>query len=608
MAPRRRHCMGSRHVGVFCAAILLVNTSTAATAAETQSVHATLVRVAQDMIDTSARLYPMQATALGIAGHDGELEAPSEAFRAAQVARLQQWKGQVDAIVAGFDSRTSLVDRDDAALLRAQLLANLNALQVYQFDRKDYSAPANNVVNALFVQFQHLPVVGQEGATADDLQHAWSDIVSRLSATPAYITAATRLVTKPCHLCGVVGSKQLSGAPDFLSGALTAAARNQFGAASALYASFLKARDAALAAIAELKRFIDAHVSSWPENYAIGAAAYDRMLREEQLLPFNATDVKAIGHDELAHGWAEEAWLQDLARRQGIAIGAASGGGLAPGGEALIGYYRERIAELRKFVTDEDVVSIPAWLGTMKVVETPAFLQPVSPGASMNPPRLFSRSMTGYYFITPPKSLAQAAARLDMNEDFDRDRILSTAAHEAMPGHFMQLSIAKRHPDFIRKIQASGVFAEGWAFYGEEMFVRLGLYGQRLDGRLYTARWERVRGARAICDPELATGEWTYDKAVEFFAAETGFSREQAQASVASIALGPGYFIAYSVGRLQIENLLAEYQRRMGARGSLRDFHDRLLSYGTTPLTIVSTELLADLDKPASVVRAAANY
>jgi uncharacterized protein (DUF885 family) len=279
-----------------------------------------------------------------------------------------------------------------------------------------------------------------------------------------------------------------------------------------------------------------------------------------------------------------------------------------PGGAALIDYYRKRIAELSNFVTAQDVVTLPDRLGTMQVIETPAFLLPVSPGASMNPPRLFSASDKGYYYITPPRSLAEAAARLDMNQDFDRDRIISTAAHEAIPGHFMQLSIAKRHPDFVRRIQSSGVFAEGWAYYGEEMFVRLGLYGAHLDGPLVTARWERVRGARAVVDIKLACAEWTYDQAVDFFAAETGFTHDQAEAAVAGIALAPGNVIAYSVGRLQIENLLAEYLQRTAGRGSLHDFHDRLLSYGTTPLAIVRAELLADLDKPASEVRAAANY
>lgn len=572
------------------------------------AAHDRLTGLARDMTYTQARLYPMQATSLGIPGYDDKLETPSEAYRAAYVAQLKDWESQLGAITVTFGSTTSLVDRNDARLLKAQLDGQLNALLVYEFDRKDYSAPALNVVQVIFEQFQHLPIVGLDGAMPGDLRAAWGDIISRLSKAPAYIVAGQGLVTIPGHLFAVVGSKQLAGVPEFFNGALTEAAKNQLGTDPEAYAQFLTARDAALAAIAQSKAYIDAHVSSWPENYSMGREAYGRMLHEEQLLPFDVSDVERMGQVELAHGWAEEVWLTALATRNSIPFGARSGGGMAPGGPALIDYYRARLAELRKFVVDNNVVTVPDWLGTMVVTETPAFLQPVSPGASMNSPRLFAASSTGYYYITPTNSLEEAAARLDMNVGFDHDRILATAGHEAMPGHFLQLSIAKRHPNFVRKIQSSGVFAEGWAFYGEEMLVRLGLYGSDLDGRLNVARWERVRGARAIVDPKLATGEWTIQQGEDFFRAQTGFTKEAAQAAVAFIATNPGYVISYTVGRLQIENLLADYMLKMGDRGSLHDFHDRLLSYGTTPLAIVAPELLADLDKPASEVRAAANY
>jgi uncharacterized protein (DUF885 family) len=226
----------------------------------------------------------------------------------------------------------------------------------------------------------------------------------------------------------------------------------------------------------------------------------------------------------------------------------------------------------------------------------------------MNPPLLFSRGTTGFYFITPPTSLAEAAKRLDANQDFDRDRILSTGAHEAMPGHFLQLSIARRHPDFVRKIQASSEFMEGWAYYGEELFVQLGLYGDDLDGRYFTAQWERVRGARAIVDPELASGAWSVDRAVRFFGHETGFSAEQSKAAIAGIALNPGQMIAYTAGRAEIEALLAEYRAKAGAGASLGEFHDRLLCYGSTPISVMGPELLADLAKPLAEVRAAAAY
>ena len=588
------------------ASCLLLLITMCAPAWSADSVHDRLTSLAQDITYTSARFHPMLATALGIAGHDAELETPSEATRAGEVVRLQKWREQLQRITASPSG--SMVDAHDAKLLQAQLDHELNALQIYQADRKDYAAAAVALMEAIHTQLHELPVAGRDGATPEQVTAAWHDIIDRLDTAPAFRAAAQRLVTRPGHLYGIVGSRQLAGAPELLDGALTEAAKSQWSEASDDFRRFVTARDAALAAIAKTKATIDATVAKWPENFSMGRQAYDQMLRDEKLLPFKADDLIRMGEMELEHGWAEEAWLDSLARHQQVPFGPRSGGGLAPGGAELLGYYRDRIVELRRFLAERELITVPDWLGELKVEPTPAFMRPVSPGAAMNPPRLFSASTTGYYYITPPDSLQEAAERLDMNEDFDRDRILSTAAHEAMPGHFLQLSIAKRHPDFIRKIQYSGEFAEGWAFYGEEMFVRLGLYGEDLDARLFTARWERVRGARAIVDPMLATGQWSFEQAVQFYAEQTSFTPQAAEAAVASIALGPGYVIAYTAGRAQLEELLAQYMRKAGDRASLRDFHDRLLSYGSVPFAILAPELLADLDKSAEQVRTAANY
>jgi Bacterial protein of unknown function (DUF885) len=550
-----------------------------------------------------AKSHPLAATFLGLSDEDGELDTPSEAENARDLATIRHWEGELASIPL---DGASLVDVDDAKLLRAQLVGMERQYLVYRTYEKDPSAPSLAIVGAIYTQFLHLPIAGTAGATQADVAAAWQKIVERLAGAPAYIASGNALVTHPGHLYGVTGAAQLGGAPSFFNGPLTDAAKEQLPADR--FEAFVKARDAALAAMARTKKYIDEHAASWPENYAMGRAAYDAMLRDEQLLPFNSDDIERMGREELAHGWTVQSWVEKLAAERGTLIGPESGGGLAPGGAALVDYYRARIAQLRQFVTEHHVVDVPAWLGEMQVIETPTFLQPVSPGAAMFAPLLFSKGTTGFYFITPPTSLAEAAKNLDPNQDFDRDRILSTAAHEVMPGHFLQLSIVRRNPDFVRKIQNSSEFEEGWAFYGEEMFVQLGLYGDDLDGRYYVAQWERVRGARAVVDPELASGAWTIDQAVQFFARETGFSSGQAKAEVASIALGPGYVISYTAGRAQLETLLAEYRIKAGAGATLRDFHDRLLCYGSTPFSVVGPELLADLSKPLAGVRASAGY
>jgi uncharacterized protein (DUF885 family) len=577
--------------------------STGAAPAAPPSASAQLQTLARSVTFDWAKTHPLTATLLGLSDEDGQLDTPSEAANARDLATIREWQRQLAAISL---NGASLTDVDDAKLLRAQLTGMERGYTVYKRYEKDPSVPSMAILGAIYMQFLHLPVAGTAGATQADVSAAWEKIIQRLEGAPAYVAAGNALVTHPGRLYGVTGAEEIAGAPSLLSGALTDAAKQQLSADR--FAAFEKGRDATLAAMAQTKKFIDDHATAWPENYAIGRAAYDAMLRDEQLLPFNADEIESIGRDELAHGWAVQIWMEQLAKDRGTPIGPASGGGLAPGGPALIAYYRQRIAQLRAYVTQHNVVDIPDWLGEINVVETPKFMQPVSPGASMFSPLLFSKSNTGFYFITPPTSLEEAAKNLDANQDFDRDRILSTGAHEAMPGHFLQLSIARRHPDFVRKIQASGEFAEGWAFYGEELFVQMGLFGDDLDPRYFTAQWERVRGARAIVDPQLASGAWSFDQAVQFFAHETEFSPEQAKAAVSGIALNPGTVIAYTTGRRQIEALLHDYWAKAGADASLHDFHVRLLCYGTTPLSIVGPDLLADLKKPLADVRASAGY
>jgi uncharacterized protein (DUF885 family) len=593
--------------GVLISAFILGAAGAATAAAPApNAAYGQLQTLARDMTYTWARIHPLTATSLGIAGYDGDIDAASEAARNDDIALVASWQGRLAKIKSQYGPSLTLVESDDVKLLDAQLINLARQYSVYQVDRKDYAGPANAVVGGVFTQFQHLPVAGVDGATAATISRAWADITSRLEKAPAYIVGGQALVTQPGHLYGVVGSEELAGVGDFFDGPLTAAAKTQMAASD--FKRFVAARDKTVAVIAATKKYIDAHVSAWPENFAMGRANYDALLRDEQLLPYDSTDVVRMGYDELNHGWAVRMWLEHLSQIKHMPFGAASGGGMAPSGSALIAYYRDRIADLRRYVTVNQVVTVPSWLGQIKVEETPSFLQPVSPGASMNPPRQFSPETDGYYFITPPTSLAEAAKNLDPNQDFDRDRIWSTGAHEAMPGHFLQLSIARRHPDFVRKIQSSGVFAEGWAFYGEEMFVQLGMYGDDLDGRYYTAQWERVRGARAIVDPMLASGQWSYRKAADFFAQQTGFPKGEADEAVAGIALNPGYVISYTVGRNQLESLETEYRLKMGSQGSMLDFHDRLLCYGTTPFAVVGPELMADLSKPLAQVRAAANY
>src|SRR5258707_12955723 len=144
-----------------------------------ESLHESLTRLAQDMVYTIAKTYPLRATSLGLADHDSELDTPGEAQRAAQIERLKSWQQRLATLSAGMTAETSLVDRDDARLLAAQLVSQLNELLVYQTDRKEYRRAATSILGAVFLRCQHLPVLGQEGASTKEQRQASADMTRR---------------------------------------------------------------------------------------------------------------------------------------------------------------------------------------------------------------------------------------------------------------------------------------------------------------------------------------------------------------------------------------------------------------------------------------------
>jgi len=282
---------------------------------------------------------------------------------------------------------------------------------------------------------------------------------------------------------------------------------------------------------------------------------------------------------------------------------------MAPDGPALIDFYRERIAELGRFVAARDLLTIPAWLGTINVQETPKFMQPVSPGASMVSPRLLSAETNGYYFITPPASLAEAAARLDMNQDF-RSRPDPLDPLRTRPCRV--ISCSSRSPGATRISFARS--------RQRRVRRRVGLLRR---GDVCAARAVRERSGRAAVHGSVGTGARSPGNR----GSEAGFRGMELRAGGGLLCPGKRLYppgggrgrrcncnesrLFHCVHRRTVAdttNLLSAYIQKTGGKGSLHDFHDRLLSYGSTPLAVVGPELLADLDKPASAVRAAANY
>ena len=99
--------------------------------------------------------------------------------------------------------------------------------------------------------------------------------------------------------------------------------------------------------------------------------------------------------------------------------------------------------------------------------------------------------------------LGHAAACRASCEEYNRHMLQILTIHEAYPGHYVQLEYSNRHPSLIRRVLSSGVFAEGWAVYTEQMMLDQGYGEGDLALRLNQLKWYLRAVANAILDHKM---------------------------------------------------------------------------------------------------------
>ncbi len=180
-------------------------------------------------------------------------------------------------------------------------------------------------------------------------------------------------------------------------------------------------------------------------------------------------------------------------------------------------------------------MTIPSYIGPFHIVEVPKALAATYPGGFMNPPQMFSNDPQGFYFVPDFSSSNQSFFVQQA-----RQSVLPLLGHEGIPGHFLQFTYAYHNPDFIRHVQSDGVFAEGWAFYGEEMLMREGLYDDDPGARKQVIHLMRHRATRIGVDVGLATGAMTLPQAIAYFQKNAGIDDDTARGEATRFAMGPG--------------------------------------------------------------------
>ncbi len=357
----------------------------------------------------------------------------------------------------------------------------------------------------------------------------------------------------------------------------------------------LAARETAHEAVAAFIRDLrEQYLPRANDNFAIGEENYRWMLRSGEMVELPIETLLEVGEQDLARNLAG---IREKARQIDPDLSLEQVDELLkrdhPTALELIPATRELLEEIRQFLIDRSIVSVPSEVRA-QVEETPAFMRWAF--AMMDTPGPFETTGTeAYYYITPPETTWPEEKQTEWLSFFNRYALRNVSVHEAYPGHYVNfLHVSYMVHSRLRQafsMTLSYAFTEGWAHYCEEMMLDAG-YGEH-NPRLRFAQLQDalLRDCRYICSIRMHTRGMTVEEATRFFMENAVMSELTARQEALRGTFEPRY-LYYTLGKLMLLKLREDVKTREGTTFNLKDFHDELLSYGTPPIPLLREEML----------------
>ena len=345
-------------------------------------------------------------------------------------------------------------------------------------------------------------------------------------------------------------------------------------------ARFRIAIDASSRALVDYREWLKQNLPNMRQDFALGDKAYGFFLHQVALLPYTPEQLLTMARQDFQRVLAMESYehQRDL-RAPELKMAATA--------EEESARMARDDANIRSYLIEHQILTVPPDLPHWTIRLAPDYVAAFDGFGELDDFTGLTRlRQNGTRWIQPPSNDLPYFWKAYAQDP------RTTGVHEGVPGHFFQLSLSRRNPDPIRRQYYDSGANEGIGFYAEEMMLDAGLYDDSPRSREIIYNFARLRALRVEVDVKLALGQFTIAQAADYLSRTVPMDRRTAEGEAADFATAPGLGIAYEIGKLQIERMLAERRLQQGDKFTLREFHDYLWSNGNAPLSLQRWDLL----------------
>ena len=333
-------------------------------------------------------------------------------------------------------------------------------------------------------------------------------------------------------------------------------------------------------ALESYSEWLTKRLPNMTEKFNVGRDNYNYFLKNIALVPYSPEELLKMGKQE----WERAVAFDTYEKLRNADIPQ----------DKIFNSMQEQIdqekideLEIRKFLEEKNILTIPEWTQHYLLMKLPEYLKPLNFLGVNDDLTSNNRSdENAYRYITKPS--------LDMGF-FQRSAAIDPRPlmiHEGVPGHYLQLIISSKHPNFTRQHYFDSNSNEGIGFYVEELMLQLGLFDNKPHTREIIYSYMRLRALRVDVDINLALGNYSINDAGNYLEKTVPMDKPTADAEAMFFALGPGQAITYQIGKIQILNLISDAKIKLGDKFSLRNYHDYMMLNGNVPIALQRWEYL----------------
>jgi uncharacterized protein (DUF885 family) len=355
-----------------------------------------------------------------------------------------------------------------------------------------------------------------------------------------------------------------------LRAAVLAAIRDKVNPAYRAFSAFVRA---------EYEPHGRTEVGVW--SLPLGEERYQFLVKESTTTDMTADEIHELGLREVAR---IEAQMLEVAKKLGFAD-LKSFAAAVDKDPARHFHSRKEIVDLYRKYIDQMYTELPSLFGRL-----PKAKLEVLPVEEF---REKGAAAAEYEEGTPDGS--RPGHVMVNTGDFEKRTTLSvetTAYHEGIPGHHLQISVAQEVTDLppFRQHYYTTAYTEGWALYAERLGEEVGFYRDPYSyyGHLED---EMLRAIRLVVDTGLHAKKWTRQQVVDFFHAHSTTDEIEVQSETDRYIAVPSQALGYKIGQLRILALREKAKKALGDKFDIRGFHDTIIDAGALPLDVLEGQV-----------------